>query len=230
MHDFTVQSEYLALGISLLAYLGGERLYKKFPIPLFNPLLIAILITMLFLETANLDYQQYCRKSAILNYLLTPATICLALPLYEKLSILKRYPLAILAGIVSGTLTSLCVILAIAVGFQLSHSQYITLLPKSITSALGIGVATAHGGDITLTVSIIIFTGLLGHIFAVPLFRLFRIRSRVAQGVAIGTAAHAIGTAKAMELGKITGAVSTLSLIVTGVLSVFLIEIFAKLW
>ena len=162
-----------------------------------------------------------------LSYLLTPATVCLAIPLYEQMEALKKNIKAILAGILSGVLTSLTVVLALALIFNLNHKMYVTLLPKSITTAIGMGVSEELGGAVTITVAVIIITGVLGNMLAETLCKLFHIEEPIAKGISIGSASHAIGTAKAMEMGDVEGAMSSLSIAVAGILTVVGASIYA---
>ena len=180
------------------------------------------------LAAAGIDYDVYYSGAQYLSYLLTPATVCLAVPLYEKLEVLKKNWRAILIGIVSGVLTTLLCILAMSLMFGLSHEEYVTLLPKSITTAIGMGVSEELGGYVTLTVAVIIITGVLGNIFAPLICRVFRIREPIAKGIAIGTSSHAVGTAKAMEMGEVEGAMSSLSVAISGLLTVVGASVFAQ--
>ena len=180
------------------------------------------------LAAAGIDYDVYYSGAQYLSYLLTPATVCLAVPLYEKLEVLKKNWRAILIGIVSGVLTTLLCILAMSLMFGLSHEEYVTLLPKSITTAIGMGVSEELGGYVTLTVAVIIITGVLGNIFAPLICRVFRIREPIAKGIAIGTSSHAVGTAKAMEMGEVEGAMSSLSIAISGLLTVVGASVFAQ--
>ena len=157
----------------------------------------------------------------------TPATVCLAIPLYEQMEALKKNIKAILAGILSGVLTSLTVVLALALIFNLNHKMYVTLLPKSITTAIGMGVSEELGGAVTITVAVIIITGVLGNMLAETLCKLFHIEEPIAKGISIGSASHAIGTAKAMEMGDVEGAMSSLSIAVAGILTVVGASIYA---
>ena len=152
--------------------------------------------------------------------LLTPATVCLAIPLYEQLQLLKKNATAILVGIASGVAVSGGAILAMAILFGLTHTQYVTLLPKSITTAIGIGLSAELGGYIAITVAAIIITGLTGNIVGDKLCNIFGIEHPVAKGVAIGTSTHVMGTSKAMELGEVEGAMSSLSVAVAGLMTV----------
>lgn len=213
--------------VSILAYGAGVVLQKKTKLAVFNPLLISIIITILVLIVTKTEYSSYIQGAQYLSYLLTPATVCLAVPLYEQLELLKHNWKAVIAGILSGVLTSLCCVFALAVLFKLEHREYVTLLPKSITTAIGIGVSEKLGGYISLTAAAIIITGILGNIFAETLCRICRITHPVAKGIAIGTASHAVGTAKAMEMGEIEGAMSSLSIVVSGLLTVAGASVFA---
>ena len=159
---------------------------------------------------------------------MTPATVCLAIPLYQQISLLKKNLLAVVLGIVSGVLASLGGVLVMALAFGLNHEQYVTLLPKSITTAIGMGVADELGGITTITVAVIIVTGVLGNVIGEMVCKIFHIEEPIAVGLALGTSAHAIGTSKALELGEIEGAMSSLSIAVAGLLTVILASVFAN--
>lgn len=167
------------------------------------------------------------RECRYLSWLLTPATVCLAIPLYEEFELLKSNVRAVMCGIISGVLTSLITILVLAMFFGLTHEEYVTLLPKSITTAIGMGVSEELGGYVTITVAVIIITGVIGNILAEFICKIFRIEEPIAKGIAIGSAAHAIGTAKAMEIGEVEGAMSSLSIAVAGILTVVGASVFA---
>lgn len=227
--SFFENSVFFGVVISLLAYGAGSLLQNRFKLALFNPLLISVAATIAVLAAAGIDYDVYYSGTQYLSYLLTPATVCLAVPLYEKLEVLKKNWRAILIGIVSGVLTTLLCILTMSLMFGLSHEEYVTLLPKSITTAIGMGVSEELGGYVTLTVAVIIITGVLGNIFAPLICRVFRIREPIAKGIAIGTSSHAVGTAKAMEMGEVEGAMSSLSIAISGLLTVVGASVFAQI-
>lgn len=227
MTNMLCESAFFGVVISLLAYELGMLLKKKFGFPIFNPLLISIAVVIVFLAVFDIDYQNYNDGAKYLSYLLTPATVCLAIPLYEQMEALKKNIKAILAGILSGVLTSLTVVLALALIFNLNHKMYVTLLPKSITTAIGMGVSEELGGAVTITVAVIIITGVLGNMLAETLCKLFHIDEPIAKGISIGSASHAIGTAKAMEMGDVEGAMSSLSIAVAGILTVVGASIYA---
>ena len=158
---------------------------------------------------------------------MTPATVCLAIPLYEQLELLARNWKAVAAGILSGVITSLVTVFVIAAIMGLSHQEYVTLLPKSVTTAIGMGISEELGGYVAITTAVIIITGVIGNILAETLCKVFQIREPIAQGLAIGTAAHAVGTAKAMEMGEIEGAMSSLSIAAAGMLTVIGASVFS---
>lgn len=228
MHNTLQYSTFFGVLISLLSYGMGVLLKKRFRCALFNPLLVSIIATILILLLFHIDYESYYTSAKYLSFLLTPATICLAIPLYHQLELLKHNWKAILAGIVSGILTSLGCVLAMSWLFHLSHQEYVTLLPKSITTAIGLAVSEQLGGYMTITVAVIIITGILGNMLAETVCKVFRIREPIAKGIAIGTASHAIGTAKAMEMGELEGAMSSLAIVVSGLLTVVSASLFAQ--
>ena len=229
MSEFFVSSAYFGVVLSIGAFLVGRALQKRFKHPLCNPLLIAIVLVILFLLVFDVDYESYQSSAKYLSYLLTPATVCLAIPLYEQFELLKKNVKAVLAGIVSGVLSSLCCVLVLALLFHLDHASYVTFLPKSITTAIGMGVSEQLGGHVSITVAIIIITGVIGNMIAESVCRAFHITEPIARGIAIGTASHAIGTTRAMELGEVEGAMSSLSIVVAGVLTVAGASVFSLL-
>lgn len=229
MRQFIAESAWFGVTVSLLGYEAGLLLKRKLKSPLANPLLISIALVMLALVALRVDYRSYYAGAKVLSWLLTPATVCLAVPLYEKLSLLKRNLKAVAAGITSGVLASLLSVFLLSKLFGLTHAQYVTLLPKSITTAIGIGVSEELGGATAITAAAIIITGILGNVAAEGIFRLFRIRHPVARGLALGTASHAIGTSRAMELGETEGAMSSLAIAVAGLMTVVLASFFAQL-
>ncbi len=230
MKNFLIESHYFGLIISLLSYLLGTCLKKKFKNPIFNPLLVSIVLTIITLIVFKIDYSTYKNSANILSYLLTPATVCLAIPLYEKMQILKKNFAAIICGITSGVISSLSSTLLLSKLLSLDYNMYVTLLPKSITTAIGIGVSEVYGGNTTLTACVIIITGVLGSIIAPLICKLFRIVNPIAKGIALGTSSHAIGTTKALELGVTEGAMSSLSIAVSGLITVVLASVFVKLY
>lgn len=230
MNDLFLNSAMAGVTLSLVVYMLGCWLKKRTGLALFNPLLLSIIVTILVLIVGKIDYDTYNEGANYLSWFLTPATVSLAIPLYEQLTLLRKNFKAVMAGIVAGVLSSLVAILVMSVLLGLSHTEYVTLLPKSITTAIGMGVAEELDGYVTITVAAIVTTGVLGNILAEPVLKLFRITEPIAKGVALGSSAHAIGTAKAMELGDIEGAMSSLSIAVAGLLTVIGATVFSSLY
>ena len=229
MNDFFSESLFAGVTISLIAYMAGIFLNKKYKLPIFNPLLISIVLSIAVLVVADIDYEVYNAGASYLSWFLTPATVCLAIPLYEQLHVLKKNWKAIMLAITSGVLTSAVAIFVLAKIMKLSHKEYVTLLPKSITTAIGMGLSEEMQGYVTITVAVIIITGVIGNMLGEGVCKIFRITHPVAKGLALGTSAHVLGTAKAMEMGEVQGAMSSLSIVVAGVLTVAASLVFANL-
>lgn len=227
--DFFSEAVFLGVFITLGAYFLGIYIKQKWKFAIFNPLLLAIIFTMIFLIVSRMPYDVYYEGAKYISYLLTPATVSLAIPLYEQFEPLRKNVRAILVGIVTGVLTSMVSVLLLAMIFHFDHQEYVTFLPKSITTAIGMGVSEELGGYVAITVAVIIVTGIIGNMIAEAVCRMFHITEPVAKGIAIGSASHAVGTTKAMEMGEVEGAMSSLSIVLSGLLTVFGAMIFAHL-
>lgn len=228
MKELIDNSVYIGVLISLASYTLGVWLRKKTGLSFFNPLLVSIILVILFLSVSGISYSTYAESADYISFLLTPATICLAVPLYEQFKLLKKNWKAVVAGIVSGVVSSLVCIFLMALLFRFDHQTYVTFLPKSITTAIGMGVAEELGGYVSLAVVVIVITGVLGNVIAEAVLKLFKIEEPIAKGIAIGSSSHAVGTAKAMEIGQIEGAMSSLSIVVCGLLTVIGASLFAN--
>ena len=227
MYDLITTSAFFGAALSVCAYVLGMALQKKFKIAIFNPLFISILTVIIVLLASGIEYDTYNVGAKYLSYFLTPATVCLAIPLYEQLALLKKNAAAIIAGILAGILSSGLCVLALALIFSIPHEMYVTLLPKSITSAIGMEMASELGGIPSITVAVIILSGIVGNMFAPMFCKIFKITHPVARGIAVGSSSHAIGTARAIEMGEVEGAMSGLSVAVSGLVSVVFINLFA---
>lgn len=230
MIDFLEHSMYFGVTLSMVAYGIGLSIRKRWNHPLCNPLLISILLIIGFLLLTGISNESYQEGAHYLRYLLTPATVSLAIPLYHQIDALKKNWFPILSGIAAGVVTNLSMILILSNLFDLSHVMYVTLLPKSITSAIGLDLASSQGGVIAITATAIIITGIIGNICGESICKRFKITHPVAIGVAIGTSSHAVGTSKAMELGEVEGAMSSLSIVVTGLCTIVGMSIFVPLY
>ena len=220
-------STFFCMAISLFGYEAGIFLRKKLKIGIFNPLLVSIAFVIIVLKVTGIDYDTYDKGANVLSYLLTPSTVCLAIPLYQQMNLLKKNLKAIIAGITTGVFASLAGVWVFSMLFHLKKQFYVTLLPKSITTAIGMGISEELGGIVTITVAVIIITGVLGNMIAEVVYKIAKIEEPIARGLGLGTSAHAIGTAKAMELGPVEGAMSSLAIAVAGLLTVVGASVFA---
>lgn len=215
----------LPLALTLIAFRFGQWLQQKLKSPILNPILTAVVIVLLFLGVTGGSVKEYQAGMASLSWLLTPATICLAVPMYEQFQLLKKNLPAIAAGVASGAVSCLVMILVFGLLFGFAPELTISLLPKSITTAIGVTLSEMMGGMTGVTTAAIVFTGIFANIMGGAFCRLFRLTDPIAQGVAFGTAGHVIGTSKANELSPLTGAVSSLSLVVAGLLTAVLLPV-----
>ena len=229
MHDFLAESVYMGVMLTLGTYCIGIWLKKVSGWTLMNPLLVSIVLSIGFLCATGTSYESYAKGADVISYLLTPATVCLAVPLYEQIEHLKRNYHAVTLGITTGVLGSMLSILGMVLLLGMDHQAYVTLLPKSITTAIGMGVSEELGGNVPVTILVIVITGITGNIFAEKFLRLIKVKEPIAKGIAIGSASHVIGTSKAMEMGQTEGAMSSLAIVTSGVLTVITASLFAQL-
>lgn len=211
--------------VTIIFFNIGLYIQRKTKSALMNPLLIAIVGIILFLNITKIPYESYKKGADSINFFLGPVTVILALPLYKQFDLFKKHILEILVGITTGVVVSFISIKIIA-GFTDADVSIInSLIPKSITTPMGLSLTNTINGIESITVVAIIFTGILGAIMAELVFKLGRIKHPVAKGIALGTSAHALGTSKALELGEIEGAMSGLSIGISGIITVILIPI-----
>ena len=227
MKEMLTQSVFFGVALSLVSYHIGMLIKKKVRVAIANPLLISVVIVIAVLLTLDVDYDTYYGSAKYISFFLTPATVSLAIPLYRRIELIKKYPKVVFGGIATGVLTAMVSIFLMSLAFGLNNEQYVTLLPKSITNAIGIGVSEKMGGIPTITVVSISITGILGNIMAEAACKMFKIEEPMAKGLAIGTSSHAMGTAKAMEMGEVEGAMSSLSIVVAGIMTVIAVSVFA---
>lgn len=229
LNAFLQSSAVWGVMLTLAAFALGAWVNRKTGKAICNPLLLGSIFVIIFLSVFQIPYPDYKASAAPINYLLLPATISLAIPLYEKWELLKKNAAAILAGIAVGTVVSLCSAWLLAVLLHLTNEQYVTLLPKSVTTAISMDISAELGGIVALTGAVVILTGIAGNLLAESVCKWFKISDPVAKGVGIGTAAHAVGTSRALQMGEVEGAMSGLSIAVAGVLTAVLCPVFAGL-
>lgn len=217
-------SLYFGLVLSLFMYFLVDHLKRWIKSSLFNPLLISSLLIILILSLLKIEFSDYNQSAQWLHFMLTPATIVLAVPLYQQFKLLEKHALVLFIGVLSGVMASLVSVYLLSTTFGLDHTMMITLLPKSITAAIAIGVAEEYQGIATLSVAAVIITGITGNVIAASVCRFFHIKHPIAKGIAIGTSSHVVGTTKAMEMGEVEGAMSSLAIVVAGLTTVILLS------
>ena len=229
MNELLRNSEFIGAALTILSFEAASLIRRRFNNPLLNPFLISVIIIIAALKLMGLDYDSYYASARHISFLVTPATVCLAIPLYRQLAVLKSNLPAVLAGIGVGVLINAAVIVVFAKVFSLGHSEFVSLLPKSITTPIGMALSGEYGGTQSMTVVAILVTGITGNVAGEQLLKLVRVRRAVSRGLAIGASSHAIGTAKAVEMGDTEGAMSGLAIAVTGVLTVAVMPLAAQL-
>lgn len=229
-----ISSPVFGVLISIIAYKIGEFIKSKFKLAIFNPLLIAIAIVVAFLSLSNITYEDYSKGGEIISFFLAPATIALALPLYKKFDLFKKNAVPIIVGIVCGAVSGIICVIGLSKIFNLSDELTISLIPKSVTTPIGMAISEQMGGMPSITVIVVIITGIVGSIIGPILNKTLKINDKVAMGIAMGNASHAVGTSKAMEIGETEGAMSSLTIAIAGIITVllapFMWDIFIKIF
>lgn len=228
MTEFIRSSSFFAVALTLIAFSAASACQKKWKLAALNPILISAAVIILVLKLLDIPNETYQAGCQALSFLLTPATLCLAISFYEQFQRLKKHLSAVAAGVLTGTIASIGSVYLLSRLFGLDEALTLSLLPKSVTTAIGAALSQEIGGIAAVSTAVIIITGILGNIIGPALCRLFRFKSEVAQGVAFGTSAHVIGTAKAAELSELTGAVSSLSLTLAGIITCILLSFLAQ--
>lgn len=228
MNEILSGSVFFGIFITIAAYRLGCIIRDKWKVSLLNPLLIAAVIIIGILIVLNIDYSTYETGSRYISIFLTPVTVCLALPLYRQLQVLKKNVWAILIGILSGCIAHILVLFGMAFLFRLDKSLLYSLLPKSITTPIAIGICDEIGGIQVITIVAVVIAGITGAALGPIIIKLFHIKEPIAQGLCLGSASHAVGTSKAMEMGEIQGAMSSLAIVVTGIMSVIIIPLLVR--
>ncbi|MGI6031598.1 MAG: LrgB family protein [Eubacteriales bacterium] len=230
LHELLTTSSYFGIVLCVLTYLVGMWIQKKTRLAVCNPLLISIALTIGALVVLQVDYDSFADSADPLSWLLTPTSVAFAVPLYRQLEVLRKNAVVILTGIFAGSFASCLSILVLSRLFGLSRELYYSLLPKSITTPIAIGVTEELGGYSSITVICVIFTGILGAAFLPAVARALRMTDKVAIGLGIGTSSHALGTSTALQMGEVEGAMSSLSIVVAGVTTVVLSPLFAMFY
>lgn len=224
-----ISSPLFGIGLSLLTYYAGSLLYNRTGSPFLNPLVLSMVVIIALLLSLNISFEDYNRGGRFISFFLGPATVVLAVPLYNKISLLRKNALPILAGISTGSAAGIVSMIIMSRIFGLDELVSISLIPKSVTTPIGMEISGQLGGITSITVAAIVMTGITGALLGPAVCSLFRIRDKVAVGIAIGTSSHALGTTKAVELGETEGAMSGLAIGIAGLMTVFLAPVLAKL-
>ena len=228
MAEFLQQCGSWGVLATLAAYAACVWVNRKTGKALFNPLLMGSIFVIVFLSCFGVPYADYKSSAQPVNWLLMPATVSLAIPLYEKWELLEKNLAAIFASIAAGVLTSLGSVLAMAWVLKLERAHAVSFLPKSVTTAIGMDVAETLGGTAALAGAVIILTGIVGSLLGETVCKICHITDPLAKGLALGTSAHAIGTSKALQMGEIEGAMSGLAIAVAGIMTAILAPVAAN--
>lgn len=219
-----------AVLLTLAAYLLGQYINKKTKLAILNPLLIAMILIMIFLTVFNIPVEEYDKGGKLISFFLTPSTIILAVPLYKKFELLKKNAFPIIIGITVGSFVGMISIMLLCKVFGIDTSIALSLIPKSVTTPIGVEVSKQLGGIPAITISAIIITGIIGAILSPIICNILKISHSISVGLGIGTSSHAVGTSKALELGEIEGAMSGLAIGVAGLVTVMLSPIMLKIF
>lgn len=227
MTELFSASTYFFTALTVIVFALASACQKKLKLVIFNPVLVSVLVIIGVLSLLDIPYAVYQQSCHVLSYLLTPATICLAISFYEQLGRLKKHLLPVIIGVLCGVVCSIGGIYLMAKAFALPDAILVSLLPKSVTTAIGVVLSEELGGIAAITTAVIIITGISGNILMPTLCKWFRLDDPIAQGVATGTASHVIGTTRAFEMSEMAGAVSSLSLTIAGMATSVLLSFLA---
>lgn len=225
-NDLFVINPITGLLLTLGCYWFGVFLFQRTKLTFLQPVLTSSIVIILFLSFSGVPYEVYYNQNAVLNYILPITAVVLAVPLYRNLKILKQHALPILAGIFSGTIVTMLVVVIVCKLLGNDMSILTSMLPKSATNPIAIEISALVGGIPSLTVSMVVVTGILGGVCGPELLKLMRIKHSVAKGIALGTISHAVGTARAFKENEVEGSMSSLAMAVAGVLTALLTPVF----
>ncbi len=229
MNDIFTESVFMGIALTLGAYWIGMELRKRFNYVLVNPLLIATGIVCLFLVVGKIDYNNYNLGAKYITFFLTPVTVSLAIPMYRQLKQLQKHFFAIILSVFSGAVACAAVIFGLSILLHVKSDVYYSLLPKSVTTAIALPISSENGGIESITVMALMISGLLGGVFVSSICKIARIIEPEAIGLACGSASHVVGTSRAMEIGELEGAMSSLAIVVTGIMTVFIVPFMSGL-
>lgn len=228
MKEVIINSIYFGAGLSLVCYSLGLVIRKHVPSELCNPLLLASIFVIVILKVFQIDYDVYNNGASHITALMQPATVCLAVPLFKQIQALKKNIGAILISIFCGCISHVIVVIGLGMLFGVDHALIASILPKSVTTPIALGISSEIGGIEAVTVIGVVIAGMMGAIVAPTIYKIFKIKEPVAQGLGLGAASHAVGTSKAVELGETQAAMGSLAIVVTGVMTVIIVPFVAQ--
>ncbi len=224
-----IKTPYFGILLSLIAYIIGLKISGALKSPIANPLLIAMIIVIGVLKAFNIPFDDFNIGGKFITFLIAPATVAMVIGLYKNFELLKKNAVPVLIGVVAGVLTSVLSVYLMSALFGLSNKIRMSIVPKSLTTAIGSALSGEYGGIVAITIVCMVITGIGGAVIAPTVMKILKIKDPVAQGIGIGTASHAVGTSKALQMGEVQGAMSGLSIALAGFVSVVLIPIIIKL-
>lgn len=217
-----LSSPFLGIVLCIFTYEIGLYLKKKWPNPILNPLLVAIVLCIIILKLGHIPLTSFQAGGDIINLFLVPITAILAVPIYRQMEVIRQGWLPILLGALVGSLVSIVSVFLLCQAFHVDTSLMISLLPKSVTTPIAIEVSGSLGGLVPVTLGAVMVTGIFGAVVAPQLIRWFHIKNPIAAGLGIGTSCHAVGTSKALEIGEVEGAMSGIAIGVAGLITVLI--------
>lgn len=223
------ENPYFGILLSFGAFVLGKKINEKLKSPILNPLLLAIIFCVTFLKVFNISYDTYNIGGQYISFLIGPATVALMVSLYKNIEKLRANLMPILVGIIVGSVVAVSSVFFLCKIFKIDDILTISLLPQSVTNAISVSLVDEFGGSISIGAVAVVIRGVTGAVIAPIIMKIFKVKSPIAKGVGIGTASHAVGTSRALEMGEIEGAMSGLSIALAGIITVIIMPIFAKL-
>ncbi len=228
MNEIFVNSVFFGVTLTLASYFLGVFIKEHFNVPVLNPMIMSVVFVIVLLIVTHTSYETYNNGAKYINDFLTPATVCLAVPMYKQIEILRKNMAAVIAGILAGCIGHAAVVVGLGIALALDRTLIVSVLPKSVTTAIAMGVCEESGGIVAVVIVGVTVAGNIGAIFGPAILKALKINDPVAQGLAIGCCSHALGTSTAaVPMGEIQGAMSSLAIVVTGIMTVVIVPIVA---
>ena len=225
-----ISSEVFLLMLSMGTFLFGVYIYKRTKITLLQPLLISMLIIIPFLKITGIDYPTFYRQTRLLNFMLGPSVVALGYVLYAQIEHIRGNVISILTAIFVGSIVGIVSVVLVAKAFGADHILLASLAPKSVTTPIAMSLSEKSGGIPSLTAAFVVICGIFGGLIGPVILRTIGIKSKIAKGLAMGSASHALGTARAMEMGTVEGAISGLAIGIMGIMTALLIPFAERLF